>query len=58
MVISSQNERTLGGWGGWVVLENEHGQARGEVGSKLGNLEQTYFLNVSLGEVQYLPFYF
>ena len=57
MVISSQNERTLGGEGG-VVLENEQGRARGEGGSKLGNLEQTYFLSVSLGEVQYLLFYF
>ena len=28
------------------MLENEQGQTRGEGGSKLGNLERTYFLNV------------
>ena len=33
-----------GGWG--RILENEQGQTRGEGGSKLGNLEWTYFLNV------------
>ena len=31
--------------GGRVWLENEKGQTRGEDGSKLGNLEQNYFLN-------------
>ena len=44
-VSSSQNKRTLGGGG---VLENEKGQTRGEEGSKLGNLERTYFLTVPL----------
>ena len=35
-----------GGWSGGV-LKNELGQTRGEKGgSKLGNPEQTYFLNV------------
>ena len=41
MVSSSQNERTLGGrGGGMVVLENKQGRTRGEMGSKLGNLER------------------
>ena len=30
------------------MLENEQGQTKGEGGSKLGNLERTYFLNVPL----------
>ena len=40
-VSSSQNERTL--WRGGGLLKNEQG---GWEGSKLGNLEQTYFLHV------------
>ena len=32
-------------WGAGV-LENEQGRTRGDGGSKLGNLEQTYFLNI------------
>ena len=35
-------------WGGeGAVLENKQGGMREEGGSKPGNLEQTYFLNVS-----------
>ena len=41
---SSQNERTLVGGG----IENKQGQTKGEGRSKLGNLEQTYLLNVPL----------
>ena len=34
-------------WGRGGMLENKHGQTRGEGGgSKLGNLKRTYFLNV------------
>ena len=45
----SQRDRTKGGGvGGWSVLENEQGRTRGSGGSKLGNLERTYFLNVPL----------
>ena len=40
---SSQSERTLGKGKG--VVENKQGRTRGE-GSKLGNLERTYLLNV------------
>ena len=44
---SSQDECTLGGRGG--VLDNKQGQTRREgEGSKLGNLERTYFWNVPL----------
>ena len=32
-------------WGAGV-LENEQGRTRVDRGSKLGNLEQTYFLNI------------
>ena len=49
---SSKNERTFRGEGvgGLGVLKNEQGRTRGEVaGSKLGNLEQTYFLNIPKG---------
>ena len=46
---SSQNECTfVCVWGGGVMLENEQGQTRREEGSKLRNLERTYFLNVHL----------
>ena len=42
----SPNRRYLGGGGVRGVLENEQGRTRGERGSKFGNFEQTYFLNV------------
>ena len=43
---SSQDECTLGGGG---VLDNKQGQTRREgEGSKLRNLERTYFWNVPL----------
>ena len=45
-VSSSQNERTLGG-------ERGCSNKVGREGSKLGNLERTYFLNVPL--VNYNP---
>ena len=41
---SSQNERTFEEGGG--VFENEQGGRAAGGGVKIGNLEQTYFLNV------------
>ena len=35
-------------WGRGEVLKNEQGQTRRGEGSKLGDLERTYFLNVLL----------
>ena len=51
---STQNERALGGGAG--VLENEQGRTKrvGGGGSKLGNLEQTYFLNAPLTKLYML----
>ena len=43
---SSQNERTLGERGGGARKLTRANKGRG--GSKLGNLERTYFLNVPL----------
>ena len=48
-VSSSQNKRTLWGPGGGEEREGARKRTRakrGEKGSKLGDLERTYFLNV------------
>ena len=46
MVSFTQNERTLRGGGG--CSKTSKGEQGGREGSKLGNLERTYFLNVPL----------
>ena len=45
-MCSSQNERTLGVEGLWGGARKRARTNKGREGSKFGNFEETYFLNV------------